>query len=324
MEEAFEDASTESQSLTFLVTEAFADQRLDKFLSTVLGEDYSRERIQALIKGGYVTQGELTWQKSSFRVKLGQSITITEPALQVLAMPAWDVALDVRYEDEHLLVINKPAGMLTHPTGLQQPDTLVNALLHHCRGNLSGINGVERPGIVHRLDKDTEGLIVVAKSDKAHHGLAEQLQSKTMYRRYNAIVQGQVQELNGTVRIGIGRHPQQRNKMQADWTGKPAVTHYQVKENLNDKFTWVQCQLETGRTHQIRVHMAYVGHPLVGDPLYGTGLALQWKELVPEAGQALQAYALRFIHPITQEVKHFELPASAHLLSVWEALSKRV
>jgi 23S rRNA pseudouridine1911/1915/1917 synthase len=145
-----------------------------------------------------------------------------------------------------------------------------------------------------------------------------------MYRRYNAIVQGHVQEQKGIVRIGIGRHPQQRNKMQADWTGKPAVTHYEVKDVLNDKFTWVQCQLETGRTHQIRVHMAYLGHPLVGDPLYGTGLALQWKELLPEEGQALQAYALRFIHPITHEEMRFELPPSDHLCHVWEQLKERI
>lgn len=319
------DLSLEDDNVIHLVVQApDAEERLDKFLAKHLGETYSRERIQALIKGGNIHKDGQVWNKSSFRVKLGQVIHVVEPELQTLEMPAWDVPLDVIFEDEHLLVINKPAGMLTHPTGLQQPDTLVNAVLHHCKGQLSGINGVERPGIVHRLDRDTEGLIVVAKSDQAHHGLAEQLQDKTMYRRYNAIVQGHVQDLNGTVRIGIGRHNQQRNKMQADWTGKTAVTHYHVKDTLNDKFTWVQCQLETGRTHQIRVHMAYIGHPLVGDPLYGTGLALQWKELMPEAGQALQAYALRFIHPITREAKHFELPPSEHLLKVWDALTHRV
>jgi 23S rRNA pseudouridine1911/1915/1917 synthase len=310
--------------LTFEVALPQRDLRLDKFLSDCLGEDYSRERIQSLIKNGHIRKDGVAWQKASFRVKEGQVIEVHTPDLAPLKMPAWDVPLAIVFEDEDLLVINKPSGMLTHPTGQQQPNTLVNALLHHCQGNLSGINGVERPGIVHRLDRDTEGLIVVAKSDKAHHGLSAQLQSKTMYRRYNAIVQGHVQEQKGIVRIGIGRHPQQRNKMQADWTGKPAVTHYEVKDVLNDKFTWVQCQLETGRTHQIRVHMAYLGHPLVGDPLYGTGLALQWKELLPEEGQALQAYALRFIHPITHEEMRFELPPSDHLCHVWEQLKERI
>jgi 23S rRNA pseudouridine1911/1915/1917 synthase len=320
-----EDFQTEdAHAILLVVAPADAEERLDKFLAKHLGETYSRERIQALIKGGNIHKEGQVWNKPSFSVKVGQVIEVHAPELQPLEMPAWDVPLDVVFEDEHLLVINKPRAMLTHPTGLQQPNTLVNAVLHHCKGQLSGINGVERPGIVHRLDRDTEGLIVVAKSDQAHHGLAEQLLHKTMTRRYNAIVQGLVQDLNGTVRIGIGRHSQQRNKMQADWTGKPAVTHYQVKETLNDKFTWVQCQLETGRTHQIRVHMAYIGHPLVGDPLYGTGLALQWKELMPEAGQALQAYALRFIHPITREAKHFELPPSEHLLKVWDALTHRL
>jgi len=310
-------------AIEFTISHEQSGLRLDKLLADTSQEQTSRERVQQLIKDGNVTINGAVVKKAATKAELDQVVKLTFPEPVALDMSHWDMPLDIVYEDAHLAVINKPRGMLTHPTGKQQPDTLVNALLHHCKGELSGINGVERPGIVHRLDRDTEGLLVIAKSDEAHHHLSEQLKAKTMQRRYNAIVQGNVVEETGKVNIAIARHPKQRNAMMADWSGKSAVTHYHVKERLNDRFTWVQCQLETGRTHQIRVHMAHLGHPLVADVMYGTGLEKQWVDL-PQDGQALQAYQLQFMHPITQKPMRFTLEPSAYLLSIWDVLKKHV
>jgi 23S rRNA pseudouridine1911/1915/1917 synthase len=311
-------------SFVFQVNETQAGQRLDKYLADALAAyDVSRERVQQLLKEGLVTLNQQPVTKASHKMEVGYVLQVELPATKPLDLPHWNVPLDIEFEDEHILVVYKPRGMLTHPTGQQQPETLVNALLHHCKGTLSGINGVERPGIVHRLDKETEGLMVVAKTDQAHHALSQQLQVKSMRRAYYAIVQGHVQESQGCVRIGIARHAGQRNKMMADWNGKPAVTHYRVRDYLNDKFTAVECHLETGRTHQIRVHMAYLGHPLVGDLMYGTGLERAWPEL-PQEGQALQAFQLAFQHPVRGTSMCFQRPESDYLRQVWNLLSSRL
>jgi 23S rRNA pseudouridine1911/1915/1917 synthase len=308
---------------SMVVEEEHAGLRLDKFLTLHPSLNLSRERVQQLMKEGHIHINATPCLKASLKVVAGTVVTIYIPEVTLMQLPAWETPLDVQYEDDALLVINKPRGMLTHPTGQQQPDTLVNALLHYCKGSLSGINGVERPGIVHRLDRDTEGLIVVAKTDVAHRGLSEQLQAKTMRRSYYAIVQGVPPEAAGIVRIGIQRHPAQRNKMQADWAGKPAVTRYSVCETLNDKFAWIRCDLETGRTHQIRVHLSHLGHPLVGDVMYGTGLERNWPEL-PQEGQALQAFHVGFIHPVTGKAMAFELPKSEYLEAAWSTLAQRM
>ena len=206
-------------------------------------------------------------------------------------MEAENIPLDVLYEDENMLIINKPAGMLTHPTSIEREHTLVNALLFHCKGNLSGINGIMRPGILHRLDRDTSGLLMIAKNDFAHQFLAEQIRTKTAVRQYLAIVNGVIEQDEGTIDAPIDRHPTQRHKMGVVEDGKKSITHWKVLERF-EKFTFLEATLETGRTHQIRVHFSNINHPVAGDPLYGgDNLKIKLK------GQALQAYRLKFFKP---------------------------
>ena len=215
-----------------------------------------------------------------------------------------NIPLDILYEDDDLLVVNKPKGMVVHPAAGHSSGTLVNAVLYHCRGNLSGINGVLRPGIVHRIDMDTTGALVICKSDFAHQSLAEQLSVHSITRKYRAIVHGNLKEDEGTVRGAIGRHPTDRKKMAInERNGKPAVTHYRVLERFGN-YTYIECQLETGRTHQIRVHMASIGHPLLGDAVYGPKKC-PVKNL---QGQTLHAMVLGFIHPRTGAYMEFEAP----------------
>ena len=242
------------------------------------------------------------------------------PEPEELNVEPENIPLDILYEDDDLLVVNKPKGMVVHPAAGHSSGTLVNAVLYHCRGNLSGINGVLRPGIVHRIDMDTTGALVICKSDFAHQSLAEQLSVHSITRKYRAIVHGNLKEAEGTVRGAIGRHPTDRKKMAInERNGKPAVTHYRVLERFGN-YTYIECQLETGRTHQIRVHMASIGHPLLGDAVYGPKKC-PVKNL---QGQTLHAMVLGFIHPRTGAYMEFEAPIPEYFSNLLLQFRKNV
>ena len=277
-----------------------AGQRLDRALAAAVPE-LSRARIQALLAAGRVARDGVLVSDASAGAKPGQSLVIDIPPPEPARPAPQEIPLAIVFEDEEMLVIDKPPGLVVHP-GAGNPDkTLVNALLAHCAGQLSGIGGVRRPGIVHRLDKDTSGLLVVAKTDRAHAALAHQLQSRTLKRIYNAVVWGRPSPAAGKIEGNIGRAPNDRKRMALlAHGGKPAVTHYRMIRPLNGS-ALVECRLETGRTHQIRVHMASIGNPLVGDPLYG---ARRVPKTAPEAArhfarQALHATQISFLHPIS-------------------------
>lgn len=273
-----------------IVTSLQAGQRIDKGL--FLDENQiSRSRLQKLLKDGQVLVNEKP-VKPSYRLQAGDAVQVHIPKSQPVSITPEDIPLDILYEDDCLLVVNKPQGMVVHPAPGHTEHTLVNAVLAHCQGNLSGINGELRPGIVHRIDRDTSGALVICKNDSAHRNLAEQLKEHTICRVYHAVVKGNIKEDEGCVDAPIGRHPTDRKRMSVhSKCGRRAVTHYQVLKRFG-AYTYVQCQLETGRTHQIRVHMASISHPLAGDPVYnkdGNPLHLP--------GQALHAYILGFKHP---------------------------
>lgn len=288
--------------------------RLDKALAEASG--LSRERVKALMAGGAVTVGKTLATNPSAKMQAGAHFAIHLPPPEPLAAEAQDIALVVVHEDEHLIVIDKPAGMVVHPAAGNADGTLVNALLHHCKGQLSGIGGVARPGIVHRIDKDTSGLLVVAKSDAAHEGLAAQFADHSIERRYLAVCAGHPARAEGTITARLGRSDSDRKKMavlpDSASRGKHAVTHYRVLHRL-DHCALLECRLETGRTHQVRVHCASIGHPLVGDPVYGrTPKSL--RPLLDQLGfarQALHAASLGFRHPVNGAWLHFTsaLPA---------------
>ncbi len=287
--------------------------RLDVGVTEVVGK--SRSFIQGLIEDGHVLVNGAS-KKSNYKVRTKDKITVILPPPKELQVEAEDIPLEILYEDEDVLVVNKPQGMVVHPAPGAWTKTLVNALLYHCR-NLSGINGVLRPGIVHRIDKDTSGLLVVAKNDLAHQGLAEQIKAHSMARRYLAIVHGVVFEPSGTVEAPIGRDPADRKKMAVVFqNAKEAVTHYKVLERFRD-FTLIEARLETGRTHQIRVHMAYLKHPVLGDPLYGPR-----KNPFGLQGQMLHAQLLGFQHPRTGEYMEFSAPPSELLQKVLEGIRR--
>lgn len=279
-------------------------ERLDVFL-TEQNQDFSRSHVQKLIADGKVmVNGQQ--RKANFKLTAGDEITLEIPeAVEVEILPE-DIPLDILYEDKDIIVINKARGMVVHPAAGVFSGTLVNALMHHCT-DLSGINGELRPGIVHRLDKDTSGVMVAAKSDKAHLSLAQQIKDKTAHRIYQAIVYGNIKEEAGIIKGDIGRHPVDRKKMAIVQDGKSAVTHFKVLERFGE-YTLVECALETGRTHQIRVHMTHIGHPLVGDPKYGTNG--KRKDNFSIQGQALHSMSLELDHPVTGERMTFntELP----------------
>jgi 23S rRNA pseudouridine1911/1915/1917 synthase len=272
--------------------------------------DLSRERVKALIlEGCVVSSARQRVSDPALKVAFGQTFSIAVPAPTESAAQAQNIALNVVYEDADLIVVDKPAGMVVHPAAGNADGTLVNALLHHCAGQLSGIGGVARPGIVHRIDKDTSGLLVAAKTDKAHEGLSRQFKDHSIERLYAAIVAGRLIPPTGTVSQWIGRSDGDRKKMavQPEGRGKHAVTHYRTLEPLREA-SLVECKLETGRTHQVRVHMAHLGHPLIGDPVYSKSKK-HFKSILETLGfkrQALHARTLGFIHPLSSNALSFE------------------
>lgn len=282
---------------TFNLTER---QRLDIF--TASAANVARSRAASLIEQGMVTVNGSTADKKT-KLKTGDSVCIDIPEPTVYTAAAEDIPLDVVYEDSQLLVVNKPKGMVVHPAAGNYDGTLVNALMWHCGDSLSGINGVMRPGIIHRIDKNTSGLLIVAKNDNAHRKLADQIKEHSFTREYEAVVYGNIKCEIGMVNAPIGRHPVKRKQMAVtDRNSKNAITHYTVLEHLNG-FTYVRLRLETGRTHQIRVHMAYIGHPVAGDDVYGP------KKVIKSLnGQCLHARKIGFIHPTTGEYMEFSSP----------------
>lgn len=277
--------------------------RIDKYLSKELPE-CSRSFLQKLIETGQVQINSSVSVKSNYKVNAGDVITLEIPKAVEPEITAENIPLDILYEDSHLLVVNKPKGMVVHPCPGHYSGTLVNALMYHCREDLSGINGVMRPGIVHRIDQNTTGSLLVCKNDYSHNFLAEQLKVHSITRKYRAIVHGNLKEEEGTVNAPIGRHPVDRKKMAVNHkNGKEAVTHYRVLERFGT-YTYIECQLETGRTHQIRVHMASIGHPLLGDDVYGPAKC----PISGLQGQTLHAMVLGFLHPATKEYMEFTAP----------------
>lgn len=301
----------------FLIKEEKEAERIDKFLSEAIG-DLSRSFLQKLLKEQQVMVNEKP-VKANYRLRTGDRIRVCVPPCEELNIEPENIPLDILYEDEDLLVINKPKGMVVHPSAGHTSHTLVNGVLYHCQGNLSGINGVLRPGIVHRIDKDTTGALVICKNDLVHRELAEQLKEHTIKRRYRAIVLGNFKEEEGTVEGPIGRHPVDRKKMAINYkNGKDAVTHYRVLERFGN-CSYIECRLETGRTHQIRVHMTSIGHPLLGDLVYApsqkNGFHLQ--------GQTLHAQILGFYHPVQKKYMEFEAPLPDYFVKLLKNLRNR-
>ena len=278
----------------FTVDETQAGERIDKFLCASI-DTFTRSAVQKVIDSGTVTVGGVAVTKN-YKVRAGDKIAVQMPQNRELDVEPQNIPLDIRFEDDDLLVVNKPKGMVVHPAPGNPDGTLVNALLYHCKGSLSGINGVIRPGIVHRIDKDTSGLLIVAKTDFAHISLAEQIAAHSFSREYQTVVYGHMNTDSGTVDAPIGRHPTDRKKMAVTQkNSKHAVTHFFVEQQYRD-FTHLRVKLETGRTHQIRVHMAYIGHPVAGDPVYGPK-----KVITSLRGQCLHAGHIGFKHPRTRQ-----------------------
>ncbi len=306
---------------TFIVTPEQNGQRVDAAVSKELG--HSRSAVQGWLEQQRVTVDGVPVTKN-YKLRTGESVEVEIPALAVYEAKAEDIPLDIVYEDNDLLVVNKAKGMVVHPAAGHYEGTLVNALLFHCGDSLSGINGVLRPGIVHRIDKDTSGLLMVAKNDKAHQGLAAQIKAHTFTRVYEAVVVGNVAKDSGTVEAPIGRHPTNRKKMAITATNsKEAVTHYEVLTRYpgtatTSAYTHVRLKLETGRTHQIRVHMASLGHPVAGDTVYGA--ATQPKICQGLQGQCLHAKVVGFVHPITGKEMLFESDLPAYFTTFLEKL----
>ena len=300
---------------TFAAEKEDVGTRIDVFLAENM-EDLSRSGVQKLIDEGMITlNGGKT--KANYKLREKDVIDVTVPEVKEVEILPEDIPLDILYEDADVIVVNKPQGMVVHPAPGHTSGTLVNALMFHCGDDLSGINGEKRPGIVHRIDKDTSGVLMIAKNDIAHQSLAAQLAEHSITRKYNAVVYNGFNEDEGTVNEPIGRNPQDRKKMAVTQKhSRHAVTHYRVIERM-EKFTLIEAQLETGRTHQIRVHMTYIGHPLLGDPVYGPK-----KQPVSLEGQALHARVLGFIHPRTGEYMEFEAPLPPYFEALLERLRK--
>lgn len=297
----------------FEIEQEYDGTRIDRYISDNI-DSLTRSYLQKMIKEGCVTANGKP-VKPSYSLKAGDQIAFTLPESIEPNIEAEDISLDIIYEDEDLLIVNKPKDMVVHPAAGHYTGTLVNAVMFHCKGNLSGINGVMRPGIVHRIDKDTSGSLIICKNDLAHNGIAEQLKDHSIKRIYHAIVYGELTE-DGTVDKPIGRDPKDRLKMAVVPNGKSAVTHFHVLKQLKG-YTYISCRLETGRTHQIRVHMASIGHPILGDDVYASGR----KTSIKCQGQTLHAKTIGFTHPRTGEYMEFdtELPQYfQHLLKILE------
>lgn len=303
-----------ADNYTFVVQNAGV--RIDRFLTDNIPE-ITRSAVQKIIDEANVTvNGEVV--PKNYKCRVGDNVDVTVPDAKPLEAVGQNIPIDIVYEDEHLLVVNKPKGMVVHPANGNPDGTLVNALIYHCGDSLSGINGVIRPGIVHRIDKDTSGLLIVAKSDKAHIGLAQQIKDHSFSRAYEAVVYGNIKEDSGTVCQPIGRDTKDRKRMAVTMkNSKPATTHYEVIKRYGD-FTHVRCVLETGRTHQIRVHMAYLGHPVAGDAVYGPR-----KVITRLNGQCLHAKHIGFVHPVTNEYLEFESDLPEYFTSFLNYLENR-
>lgn len=299
----------------YIVPEKSSGLRIDKFLTEIC-PDYTRSFLQKLLKSELVeVNGKPV--KSSYKTAAGDTVTFEVPEAEEAEITAQEMPLDILYEDEDVILINKPKGMVVHPAAGHYEGTLVNGLMHHCREQLSGINGVMRPGIVHRIDMDTTGVLIVCKNDLAHNSIAEQLKVHSITRKYYAVVFGSLKDDEGTIHAPIGRHPNDRKKMSINSkNGKDAVTHYKVLERFHG-YTLVECRLETGRTHQIRVHMASIGHPLLGDQVYGPA-----KQPFRLQGQTLHAGVLGFLHPRTGEYMEFSAPLPKYFEELLEKLRR--
>ena len=299
----------------FIVDEKEEGERLDKFLS-LLFLDKSRTYFQKLIQEGKISvDGKI--QKANYRLIQGESVQVSIPKPQPLSILPEDIPLDILYEDEDILIVNKPKGMVVHPANGHMDHTLVNAVMFHCKDSLSGINGVIRPGIVHRIDKDTTGSLIICKNDYAHQFIADQIKVHSVKRIYRGIVLGNLTDITGSVQAPIGRDPKNRKKMAINFQhGKEAITHYRVLENYRG-YSYCEFQLETGRTHQIRVHMASIGHPLLGDTVYGPS-----KCAFNLQGQTLHAMSIGFIHPKTKAYVEFSAPLPAYFIHLLKILPK--
>lgn len=304
-------------AMEFLIEEEQAGERIDKFLSDTL-PDLSRSYIQKLIKDGHVTANQKII-KSNYKLNAEDMLLLEVPELKEPDILAEDIPLDILYEDSDLLIVNKPKGMVVHPSSGHYSGTLVNALMHYCKEDLSGINGVMRPGIVHRIDMDTTGSLLVCKNDFTHNDIAGQLKVHSITRIYHAIVHGVVKEDEGTIDAPIGRHPVDRKKMSINHkNGKDAVTHYKVLQRFHN-YTYIECQLETGRTHQIRVHMASIGHPLLGDAVYGSA-----KTSCKLQGQTLHAKIIGIKHPRTGEYLEIDAPLPEYFVKLLKKLENNI
>jgi 23S rRNA pseudouridine1911/1915/1917 synthase len=314
-----DDRSIEQQSIELIVeTPEHSELRLDLWLTTQL-PDFSRSRWQKLISQGHIRVADRICTDKKYKLKSGERVCVSIPPPEALDLVPESIPLDLLYEDAHIAIVNKPAGMVVHPSAGHSTGTLVHALLAHCP--LSSIGGIQRPGIVHRLDKDTSGAIAIAKTDFAHHHLQQQLQAKTARREYLGVVYGTPKVDSGTIDLPIGRHPVDRQKntiLSLDLGGKSAVTHWQIEERLRS-FSLIRFRLETGRTHQIRVHATKMGHPIVGDPVYGTGRSIGVK--LP--GQALHAHRLELIHPETGELISVTAPIPLYFQTLVQVLRNR-
>lgn len=298
---------------SFLVQEELVDERIDKCLSLLM-DTLSRSYIQKLIKEGHVSVNDQV-VKANYRVKNEDEICFYLPKSVEPEIQPQDIALDILYEDDDLIIVNKPKGMVVHPAAGHYKDTLVNGLLYHCKDSLSGINGVMRPGIVHRIDMNTTGSLIVCKNDYSHNHIAAQLKEHSISRKYHAIVYGVLKDDFGTIDKPIGRSDTDRKKMAVNAkNGRNAITHYKVLKRF-DKYTYIECQLETGRTHQIRVHMAYIGHPIVGDDVYSNRSCPFKLE-----GQTLHAKIIGFVHPGTNEYMEFDAPLPDYFLHLLDIL----